>query len=279
MDIDEEWLGGTQGIYDVSALVDHAHGNGPERGGIGGDFSGGPGALTHLRKARRHVIVNRLAGGGAQHQAALIQHDGFFGQAQDGRHVVADKEHRAAFLGHIAHLAQALALEFGVPNGQDFIDHQDFGLQVGCHGKSQPQIHPAGIVFDRGIDELLYFGKGDHLIEFALDLTLFHPQDRPVEISVLTPGQLGVEAGADLQQRADPAVYFGIAFGGFGDAGEDFEQRAFAGPIPPDNAQHLAFGNIEGNVFQRPNGGGFLTLFSGFLRQPARASNLANLIS
>ena len=55
---------------------------------------------------------------------------------------------------------------------------------------------------------------------------LRHAQDRAVEVDVLAAGQLGVEAGADLQQAADPAVDLGAPGGRLGDAGEDLEQRA-----------------------------------------------------
>ena len=142
-------------------------------------------------------------------------------------------------LSHIAHLAQAFALEFGVAHRQHLIDHQDLRFEVRRHRKSQAQVHPARIALDRRIDELPDLGKVDDLIEFALDLRALHAQDGAVEIDVLAPGQLGVEAGAHFQQRANPPVDFAVAFGGVGDAREDLEQGALAGPVAPDDAEDL----------------------------------------
>ena len=47
-------------------------------------------------------------------------------------------------------------------------------------------------------------------------------------------GQLGVEAGAHLQQGAHPPVDFGVPLHRFGDAGEDLEQRRLPRPIAPN---------------------------------------------
>ena len=48
----------------------------------------------------------------------------------------------------------------------------------------------------------LDLGEGDDLVEAAADLRPAHAEDRAVEEDVLAPGQLGVEAGPDLEQRA-----------------------------------------------------------------------------
>jgi hypothetical protein len=37
---------------------------------------------------------------------------------------------------------RALGLELGVAHGQDLVDHQDVGLQVGGDGERQTQVHP-----------------------------------------------------------------------------------------------------------------------------------------
>src|SRR5205823_6380231 len=78
---------------------------------------------------------------------------------------------------------------------------------------------------------------------------------------VLAPGQLGVEAGADLQQRADPAAQAGVPRGRPGDARQDLEQRRFAGPVAPDDADGLAGPDVEADVAQGPElrGGGGAT--------------------
>ena len=49
-------------------------------------------------------------------------------------------------------------------------------------------------------------GELDDLVELAADLRRAHAEDGAVEEDVLAAGQLGVEAGADLEQRADAAA-------------------------------------------------------------------------
>ena len=39
-----------------------------------------------------------------------------------------------------------------------------------------------------------------NLVKPALDIPRIHPQNRPIQVDVLAPGELGVKAGADLEQ-------------------------------------------------------------------------------
>ena len=62
-----------------------------------------------------------------------------------------------------------------------------------------------------------------------------------------------MKAGADFEQAADASVNFGVAFGGAGDAGEDFQQRAFAGAVAADEADDFALMDLEVDVLERPD--------------------------
>ena len=62
----------------------------------------------------------------------------------------------------------------------------------------------------------------------------------PFEVDVLAPRQLRVEAGAHLQQRADPAADSARPVVRLGDAGQDLQQRALARAVAADDAEHLA---------------------------------------
>ena len=57
----------------------------------------------------------------------------------------------------------------------------------------------------------------DDLVELALDLGPRHAEDGAVEVDVLAAGQLGVEAGADLEQACHPAADLDSALGRLGD--------------------------------------------------------------
>ena len=122
---------------------------------------------------------------------------------------------------------------------------------MGGHGKGQAHVHPAGVALDGGVDELLHTGEVDNFVEFLLHLVLAHAEDGAVEVDVLAPGQLGVEAGADLQQAADAAFDLDHAAGGGGHPGEDLEQGAFAGTVAPDDPQGFTLLDSEGDVIQR----------------------------
>ena len=72
------------------------------------------------------------------------------------------------------------------------------------------------------------------------DLGAAHAEDGAVEEDVLAPGQLRVEAGPDLEQRADPAGHLGPAGARLGDPREQFQQRALAGAVVADQADRFA---------------------------------------
>ena len=65
-------------------------------------------------------------------------------------------------------------------------------------GEGQAHVHAAAVALDGGVDELLDAGEVDDLVELAVDLLGAHAQDGAVEVDVLAPGELGVEAGADF---------------------------------------------------------------------------------
>ncbi len=165
-----------------------------------------------------------------------------------------DKQNRPAFAGDVAHLTQALLLKFSVAHRQHLIHDQYLGVEVGGDGERQAHVHTAGVALDGSVDELLHTGKVHNFIELAVDLILAHAEDGAVEKHVLAPGQLGVEAGADLQQAADAPLDLDHAAGGRGDAREDLEQRGLAGAVAPDDAQRLALLHGEGDVIQRQDG-------------------------
>ena len=54
------------------------------------------------------------------------------------------------------HFPQALLLKRGITHGQHLIDDQNLRLQVCSDSESQPDVHPARVVFDWRIDELLH---------------------------------------------------------------------------------------------------------------------------
>src|SRR5262249_9897818 len=78
-------------------------------------------------------------------------------ECTNGAQIVAHEQHRSAFAGgHFSHLAQALPLNLRVADGEYLVDDQDLGFQMRRDREGEPHLHPAGITFDRRVDELLH---------------------------------------------------------------------------------------------------------------------------
>src|SRR5262249_30878368 len=120
------------------------------------------------------------------------------------------------------------------------------------HGEAEAHLHARGVVLDRRIDETLQLGEGHDAIELRLDLPAGHAEDDPVEGDVLAPRQLGMEAGPDLDEGAQPTVHHEGAGGGYGDAREDLEQSALPRAIRAYQPQNLAPLEGEGDVPEGP---------------------------
>ena len=79
-----------------------------------------------------------------------------------------------------------------------------------------------------------------------------HSENGTVQEDILSAGQLGVEAGADLEQARQTSFDLTVRTSGR-DARQDLEHRALARTIATDNAEHLALGELERDVLDRPD--------------------------
>lgn len=199
-----------------------------------------------------------VAGGGFGARAvkvdnAAIEDNAPRAQRIHRTHIVADEEDGAAGAGDFLHFAEAFLLEGGVADGEDFVDEEDFGFEMGGDGEGEAHAHAAAVMLERRVDEALDFGKGDDLVEFADDFGFAHAEDGSAEEDVFAAGELRMEAGADFEKAGDAAVEFGVSHGGAGDAREQLEQRGFAGAVSADQADDFALLDFEGNVADGPD--------------------------
>src|SRR5262249_13424040 len=162
-------------------------------------------------------------------------------------------------------------LEREVAHGEDLIDQQHLGLEMGGDRERQAHLHPARVALNRGVQERPDVGKLDDLVELGLDLAPAHVEDRSVEEDVLAAGQVGVKAGPDLEQRADAAAQPGAALSRRRDPGEDLEQRALAGAVVADHAERLSALDLEADVAQSPE-------LARLRLAPSRSDALADLL-
>ena len=152
--------------------------------------------------------------------ATLIEKNRPLAEPSNRRHVVRDEKNRPSFLADVFHLVQAPTLKARITDRQNLIHQQDFGFQVGGYGESEANVHTARVALDGRVEELLDVGEGYDLVELALDLAIAHAQDRSIQVNILSPGQLGMEAGSDFQQGPDTAKDLGSALCRTGYPGE-----------------------------------------------------------
>src|SRR5205823_493536 len=132
------------------------------------------------------------------------------------------------------------------------IDQKNLRLKMRCDRESKPHIHSARITLHRSIEEFFDLGEGDDLIEFFLNFGACHSEDRAVEKNIFPAGQLRMKTGSNFKKSADPAVNIRAATRRLGDPIQDFEQRAFARAVGPDNSNYFALPHIERNILQSP---------------------------
>ena len=160
-------------------------------------------AVAHDRVVRRPVEVD----------GAVPQQDRAVAESLDRGRVVGDEHDRAAALLELEDLAEAPALELLVADGEHLVEQQHVGVDVRRDREAKPHVHPRRVRAHRPVDRLLEAGEGDDLVELLAQVGALEPVDRAVEEDVLAARQVGMEAGAELEQRADTSADLDAARG------------------------------------------------------------------
>src|SRR6056297_333511 len=124
------------------------------------------------------------------------------------RHVVAHKQNCSTAAGNLAHFSQTLALKLSVTHCKDFIDDENFRVEMSGDGECQTHTHSAGIPFKRGVQKSFDARKFNNRIEVSVDLDSLHPENGTVEIDVFSSGQFGVKAGSHFEKAGDSTTDF-----------------------------------------------------------------------
>ncbi|MBG9885124.1 hypothetical protein ABE10_00695, partial [Bacillus toyonensis] len=135
---------------------------------------------------------------------------------------------------------------------------EDVHLGVDGHREGEAQEHPGGVVLDLGVDELLDLAELHDRVEALLDLLLRHAEDRRVQEDVLAPGEVGVEAGAHLDEAGHASSREHAALVGTQDAGDELEHRRLARAVVAEERDRLAFADLEGHAVESLEVGGEL---------------------
>ena len=96
-----------------------------------------------------------------------------------------------------------------------------------CDGKGQSQVHPRGVELHFRVNEFFDFGEGHDGVESSVDLLLAHAEDRAIEINIVPAAEVGMEAGANLDQPGHPSPRGNASRVGEHHAGDMFQESRF----------------------------------------------------
>ena len=115
-----------------------------------------------------------------------------------------DEDDRAPPLLELEDLAEAPALELLVADREHLVEEQDIRLEMGGDREAEPHVHSRRVRAHGAVDEALELRERDDLVHPLADERPLQAQDGPVQVDVLPPGELRVEPGAELEERANP---------------------------------------------------------------------------
>ena len=127
------------------------------------------------------------------------------------------EQNRAPFASYLAHFPEAFLLEVCVTDREHFVHKKDLRFEVCGNSEREAYVHAARITLHGRVDEFFHLCKSNDLIELTRDFRSPHAQNSTIQIDVVAPGQFGMEAGPDLQKRADASPDVGISVGRISD--------------------------------------------------------------
>src|SRR6267378_5810260 len=141
-----------------------------------------------------------------ERESPVVEHGGPRAQLARGRQRVGHEHEGDSRGAEVLDAPLALLLEPLVAHGEHLVDDEDVRLDVLRDGESQARIHARGIVLHRQVDEVAQLAEVDDALELRLHLLAREAEQRAVQVDVVAAGQLGIEARAELDHRADPPL-------------------------------------------------------------------------
>jgi hypothetical protein len=153
----------------------------------------------------------------------------------------------------LAHPLETALLKTHIAHSQNLVNQQHIRVHVSSHAKPQARIHPRRIALDWRVNKALQPGKGHDLVEPGVNLLAAQAQDSAVEVDVLPPGEFGMKAGTQFDERRHPPVDLYLTFGRSGDAREQFQRGGLASTVRTDDPQRLTWADLKAHVAQSPD--------------------------
>ena len=215
------------------------------------DFDRTPATDGRGPDGRPHVLLDDVAAG-AQRAHVPVEIQRAFAQAGDRLQVVRDEEDRDPLFLELQHPLDAALLKPHVADAEHLVDQEDVGLEVRGDREPETRVHPRRVALHRRVDELRQAGELDDLVELPRDLAALHVQDGALEINVLAAGQVGMESGRDLDERADAPMNLAAPARRRDDPVQQLQRGRFAGAIRSDDPQRFAPLHLERHVADGP---------------------------
>ncbi len=102
------------------------------------------------------------------------------------------------------------------------------------------------------IDEFADFGEVDDLVELRGNLVLVQPQDRPIQVHILAPGHVRMEARPQRNKRPHPPPNRNLPPIRRKNPGDQSQQRRLATTIPPNQAQAFPAPQVKRDIPEGP---------------------------
>ena len=213
---------------------------GPAWGRIGGGIDVGAILAEHL--------ANRAVG----EHLAVVQPDSAWAGGLDGGEIVRHEDERRALSRTTRIRSRHRCWNAASPTARP---RRRGGRRLEERGdrEAEPHLHAARIELHLPVDRVLELRERDDVVEPAGDLARLQPDQRAVQEDVLPTGEVRVDAGPHLDQRAHPpgdirrAPPYGIH-----DPRQDLQQRGLAGAVRADETDGLARLRSELDVAEGP---------------------------
>ena len=144
----------------------------------------------------------------------------------------------------------ALRLEVLIADRERLVDDQDLGIDAHREREREPQIHARRVRPHRLVDEVAELGERDHLLEERVGVG--QGKEGGIHARVVAAGELGMEPGAELQNRGHATAHVEPAGRGRRRAGQEREQRRFSRAVLADHADRFARRDRQVDIAQRP---------------------------
>ena len=170
------------------------------------------------------------------HGTARVEPERFVAEAFHEIERMRDEQDRLVAAAKLRELVEALVRERLVADGEHFVHEQHVGIHVNRDREAETHIHAGGVGLHRRVDELAQLGEVHDVVEPILDLALRQAEHDAVDEDVLAPRDLGMEAGAELDERGDPSLDADRAARRLRNAGDELERRTLARSVAADHA-------------------------------------------